>query len=308
MLFWTTLIAYCSLVVFTVLRSMWFWQAVWTDLTDPKLVFSFFTIVAGTDVLGVGLSVRGLDTIALVLWLVALAAWVALIYFSFGVMTISNAPQRADIVHGGWLLAIVGAESLVVLGTAVAPALSHFSPTAFVLLHMLWGIGLGLYGIFIAIFSHRMLFLDVALDDITPSLWIVMGAAAISANAGSDLILGGSAIPFLRSMRPFIDGMTLIMWAWGTWWVPLLLLLGIWKHAVCREPLTYTPMLWSLVFPLGMYSLASLRLSLVADFLPLQLLSHAMAWIALVAWMTTAAGLCAATWRSFCLFKQERSS
>jgi len=65
-----------------------------------------------------------------------------------------------------------------------------------------------------------------------------------------------SGMSFLHSMRPFIDGVTLIMWAWATWWIPLLLLFGIWKHGICPVPLTYTPMFWSLVFPLGMYALA----------------------------------------------------
>jgi tellurite resistance protein TehA-like permease len=92
-------------------------------------------------------------------------------------------------------------------------------------------------------------------------------------------------------MRPFIDGVTLIMWAWATWWIPLLVLFGVWKHVVRRAPLHYTPMLWSLVFPLGMYALASLRLSLAADFAPLRLISAAMVWVAFAAWALTAAGL-----------------
>src|SRR6516165_2941256 len=104
---------------------------------------------------------------------------------------------------------------------------------------MLWGVGLGLYAIFVALFSYRIFFFEVGPDDITPLLWVVMGAAAISTNAGSTLILTDSGMPFLHSMRPFIDGVTLIMWAWATWWIPLLLLFGIWKHGVCRVPLTY---------------------------------------------------------------------
>jgi len=113
-------------------------------------------------------------------------------------------------------------------------------------------------------------------------------------------------MPFLHSMRPFIDGVTLIMWAWSTWWIPLLLLFGIWKHGVCRVPLTYTPMFWSLVFPLGMYALASLRLSLAADFPPLRAISYSMLWVALAAWVATSAGLAIASWQSFREF--ERSS
>jgi tellurite resistance protein TehA-like permease len=63
-------------------------------------------------------------------------------------------------------------------------------------------------------------------------------------------------------------------------------------------PLAYTPTLWSLVFPLGMYALASLRLSLAADFLPLLTISRAMVWIALAAWAATAVGLALASWKS----------
>jgi tellurite resistance protein TehA-like permease len=65
-------------------------------------------------------------------------------------------------------------------------------------------------------------------------------------------------------------------------------------------------MFWSLVFPLGMYALASLRLSLAADFPPLRAISYSMVWVALAAWVATSAGLAIASWQSFREF--ERSS
>ena len=58
-------------------------------------------------------------------------------------------------------------------------------------------------------------------------------------------------------------------------------------------------MLWSLVFPLGMYALASLRLSLATDFPPLRSISLTMVWVALAAWAATAAGLALTSWRSW---------
>ncbi len=100
-------------------------------------------------------------------------------------------------------------------------------------------------------------------------------------------------------MRGFIDGVTLIAWAWATWWIPLLVLLGIWKHGVHRAPIRYTPMLWALVFPLGMYALASLRLSLAADVPALSVVSVMMVSIALAAWAATAVGLAVSSWRSY---------
>jgi tellurite resistance protein TehA-like permease len=297
-------VAYPWLMVLTVVRFVRFRQAAWSDLINPRLVFSFFTIVAGTDVFGIGLDLRGHATAALCLWLFALLVWLVLIYFSFAVLTFLNTAVGADVIHGAWLNAIVGTQSLVVLGALVAPGLGDLGGSVFVLIHMLWGVGLGLYGIFIALFAYRLFFFDVGPDDITPLLWVVMGAAAISTNAGSVLIATDSGMPFLNAMRPFIDGVTLTMWAWATWWMPLLLFLGVWKHGVRRVPLTYTPMLWSLVFPLGMYGLASLRLSLAADFPPLSAISGVMVWVALAAWAATAAGLVAASWLSFRDFKR----
>lgn len=291
------LCAYPALWFLTALRFFWFRKELWADLTSPRLVFSFFTCVAATDVLGVGLSLRGFAVAATAMWGFALTLWIVLIYLSFGVLTFLNTARGASVVHGGWLIAIVGTESLVILGAIVAPHFGSDAQIVLVLIHMLWGVGLCLYGIFITLFAYRIFFFDVEPEDISPLLWVVMGAAAISTNAGSVLILTDTGIPFLRSMRPFIDGVTLITWAWATWWIPLLLLFGVWKHGVHREPMRYTPMLWSLVFPLGMYALASLRLSLAADFPPLRLVSGAMIWVALGAWVATAAGLLVSLWR-----------
>ena len=74
---------------------------------------------------------------------------------------------------------------------------------------------------------------------------------------------------------------------------------GIWKHGVRRIPLTYTLMLWSIVFPLGMYAVATYHLSLADNYPPLRVLSHLMAWVALGAWIATAAALIVASARSF---------
>ena len=82
-LFAINLIAYPCLVFLTVSRIALFPRALWADLINPRLIFSFFTIVAATDVLGVGISLRGHATAALLMWLFALIVWFVLVYFSF---------------------------------------------------------------------------------------------------------------------------------------------------------------------------------------------------------------------------------
>jgi len=299
LMFLANAFAYPWLAILTISRAVRFTHALWSDLINPRLVFSFFTIVAGSAVFGESLYLRGFTATALGLWLFALVVWFLLIYFSFGVLSFLNTVNGANIVHGGWLLAIVGAESLVILGTLVAPSTGDVGPMVFVLIHMLWGVGLGLYAIFVTLFAYRIFFFDVGPDDITPMLWVITGAAAISTNAGSNLMLTDSGLPFLHTMRPFIAGVTLVTWAWATWWIPLMVLFGIWKHGVRRVPLTYTPLLWSVVFPLGMYSVASLRLSLASNISPLRAISHPMLWIAIAAWIATFAALAVASWHSF---------
>jgi tellurite resistance protein TehA-like permease len=212
-LFAVNLIAYPWLLLITLLRVARFWPTFWADLTNPRLVFSYFTIVAATAVFGLGMHSRGNVATAMALWIAALTLWAVLIYFSFGLLIFLKKAQGVKVVHGAWLNAIVGTQSLVLLGVAVAHAFGGLSPTIFVFSLLLWGIGLGLYAIFITLLAYHLFFFDVEPDDLTPLLWIVMGAAAISANAGSVLILADSGMPFLDSMRPFIDGVTLLMWA-----------------------------------------------------------------------------------------------
>lgn len=279
-------------------------RRLWDDLVSPHLVFSFFTVVAATDVLGVAVAVRGFGGAALAMWLFALSMWLLLAYLGFAVFTLNNTADGANVIQGAWLNAIVGTQSLVILGTLVMPAIAGAGSAAHLLIYALWMVGLALYGILAVLLSYRIFFFDLKTDDATPVLWVVMGAAAISANAGSELVAGNGGMTFLASIRPLVGGVTLAMWAWATWLIPLLVLLGLWKHGVHRKQVTYTPMLWCIVFPLGMYSVASLRLSTVAHISALATLSWAMMWIAFGALVATGIGLITSSWRGVRTFKR----
>ncbi|HLH95124.1 MAG TPA: tellurite resistance/C4-dicarboxylate transporter family protein [Xanthobacteraceae bacterium] len=289
--------AYPWLCLLTGWRAARFGRALRGDLFNPRMVFSFFTFVAATDVLGLALDLRGFTTFALSLWSLAIIAWFALIYLGFGVLLLRNNQDGADVANGAWLNGIVGTQSLVLLGSHAVPAES-LGPSAAMLIYALWMLGLALYGVYAVLLSHRAFFFDLKAADVTPILWVVMGAAAISANAGATLAAGNSYLPFLHSIQPFVGGVTLALWGWATWWIPLLLLLGIWKHLILRTPITYTPVLWSIVFPLGMYAVTSLRVSRLAGVPSLETWAWTITWIALAAWAATWAALGVASLRS----------
>lgn len=290
-LFAIGLAAWMILVCLSAARAIRHFGAVRDDLLNPKMVFGFFTLVAATSLVGQMLLARGEVELAMACWGLAFGVWCLLLYLAFSVLTFLSHENNVNIMHGGWLIAIVGTQSLVLLGTALVPHLGAYATYMQVEVHMLWGLGLMFYGIFVTLFCYRIFFLALKPDDVGPLLWVVMGAAAISANAGTQLIAIDPVLPFLKAQRPFIDGVTLMLWAWATWWIPLLFLFGLWKHGVNRRPLRYEPVLWSFVFPLGMYAVASARLGLAAEFPSLEWISRLMIWVALAAWLLALLGL-----------------
>jgi tellurite resistance protein TehA-like permease len=89
-----------------------------------------------------------------------------------------------------------------------------------------------------------------------------------------------------------------LAWATATFWFPLMIAIGVWRHIVSRVPLRYHPSYWALVFPLGMYGVASARMSDATDLDALDWLPPLVLAIALAAWALAFTGLVTTTARS----------
>lgn len=291
-LFWIDLIAYPLLTAATVLRGIRFGSRLWADLTNPAIAFTFFTFVAGSNVLGVQLFLREYRAAAIALWLVGLVAWLVLGYFSFCVLIFANKRPAAEVVNASWLIAIVGTQSVAVLGALLSPGFGGaLAQTVFLAAYGLWGIGIAFYGIVIVLVIQRLFFAPLNPEEMLPPYWIILGATAISALAGTNLLAATPHAPFLLSTRPMLEGITLLLWAWSSWWIPMLALFGLWRHAIRKTPIVYHPAYWSLVFPLGMYTVATHRLAAVMNLSPLRAIPGVMVWIAFLAWGLTMLGL-----------------
>jgi tellurite resistance protein TehA-like permease len=301
-LFAINLVAYCVLAILTAVRMTKYPQSFLSDLIDHQRGPGFFTFVAGSCVLG-SQFILIIDDVrtAFILWALATVLWIVLIYVIFTAFSVKeHKPTLAEGINGGWLLAVVSTQAIAVLGALIAarwPQPYRLELNFLALSMWLWG-GM-LYIWMIALIFYRYTFFDFSPGDLSPPYWINMGAMAISTLAGSLLIANASdAAPYLKSLLPFLKGFTVFYWATGTWWIPMLVLLGIWRYVFKRFPFRYDPLYWGAVFPLGMYTVATWQMARAMDLHFLSIVPRLFIYAALLAWAITFIGLIGTITRS----------
>ena len=285
--------AYVVLCVLLLVRLLFFFSRVTADIKDHVRGPGFFTVVAGTCVFGSAmLIVVDRFVPALVLWFAGISLWIVIMYTFFTAVTVrENKPSIEAGLNGGWLLAVVATQSISVLGTLLASRLGDYrEPILFFTLCMFL-LGCMLYLLLITLIFYRFTFVNVTMAALTPPYWINMGAVAITTLAGARLIIAAPGWSLLNEIVPFLKGFTLFFWAAATWWIPLLLALGFWRHVYKRFPLKYDPQYWGMVFPFGMYTVCTFQLSSAINFPRLMIIPRYFVYLALAGWIAASLGL-----------------
>jgi tellurite resistance protein TehA-like permease len=202
-----------------------------------------------------------------------------------------NKPSIESGLNGSWLLAVVSTQSISVLGTLLVGQWSAYREALLFFTLCMFLLGCMLYVLLITLIFYRFTFINFAATQLNPPYWINMGAVAITTLAGARLILAAPTWNFLSDVLPFLKGFTLFFWAAGTWWIPLLFILGFWRHVYKRFPLRYDPQYWGMVFPLGMYTVCTFQLSKAISFAPLLVIPRYFIYLALLGWIAALAGL-----------------
>ncbi len=287
------LVAYPTLLVLFIARAVMFRERVIADWGDHAGAGGYFTVVAATGVLGTQ-AVLLHDGIlaAKILWWICVALWAMCTYTVFALLTVrEQKPTLAEGINGGWLVAVVATQSVSVLGCTLDGAVLGDRDTMLFVLMSFWLGGGMLYFWIIGLIFYRYMFFRFSPTDAAPPYWINMGAVAISTLAGALLANAAESSTLLAPLRPFILGLTMMFWATATWWIPLVLILGIWRHRVRRVPFSYDPLYWGLVFPIGMYSVCTFRLAEALDAPFLMSIARPFVIAAVAVWLLTFLGL-----------------
>ena len=261
------------------------------DLTSHARGFAFLTAVAATNVLGAASGVvHGWWGVAWVLWFIGIAVWPILLYITLIAVVLGGPKPGLEAgINGTWFLLTVATESIAVLGALLLRRgdsdLLAFSCLA------LFCLGLVLYLIVMTMVFLRWTFASLEPTEADPPAWIAAGAVAIAVLAGSNLLLAQDAATRIARVASAIEVVVVLAWATATFWFPLMIAIGVWRHVIRRVPLRYHPSYWALVFPLGMYGVATSRMIEATDLAGLDWLPPVVLGIARTAWALAFVGL-----------------
>ncbi|MFQ4148857.1 tellurite resistance/C4-dicarboxylate transporter family protein [Arthrobacter sp. LAPM80] len=296
-LLWIATVALVVLVAGLLGRLMVHGRDAVADFRNPHKGFGYLTVVAGMNVVGIGFH----PVAPAVTWVLAALSIPLWIFLAYGVplsmmlrTEIGEGPRmRLLPVDGTWFLWVVSSQSLSVAAASLATdagAVSLMSDAAVAF----WGVGIMLYLTLTTLVMLRLLTGGESLGGIVPTNWIFMGATAITVLAGSMILHLPADVPVIHLAGPTIGGLSYLLWAFGLWWVPFLVAFGLWRHVVRREPLRYVTALWSIVFPLGMFAVATYRFGRENQMPLVAVLGQWATWVAAAAWVAVAVAMVAA--------------
>jgi tellurite resistance protein TehA-like permease len=284
-------VQYFILLLIIIIRLLLFLPQVKADLSAHAKGAGFLTFVAASCILGTGY-VQGKQLFDPGIWLIvpALIAWLILVYsFLLLVILKKEKPSPETGLNGSWLLLVVATQSLTILGTSLAPHLSFPINNILFITFCGWLLGIVLYVVLLTLILYRLIYYPINASEVSPSYWIDTGAAAICALAGATLIKAFAGTTDYAVYIPAMKMAILLLWATATFWLPLLFILETWRHY--KAGFSYSPAYWSMVFPLGMYTVATLQLAAVIQLHFLNAIAGAFIFIAWAAWVIVFIGM-----------------
>ncbi|WP_434768224.1 TDT family transporter [Pseudomonas triticicola] len=260
------------------------------------------TIINGFLLFGLPRWGDGVIQLVEVLWWIdvamSLACGVLIPYMMF-----TRQEHSIDQMTAVWLLPVVAAEVAAASGGLFAPHLTDAHAQLIVLTtsYVLWAFSLPVAFSILTILLLRMALHKLPHENMAASSWLALGP--IGTGALGMLLLGGEAPAIfaangLPGVGEIASGLGLVagitLWGFGLWWMLMALLITV---RYLRDGIPFNLGWWGFTFPLGVYSLATLKLASILGLTFFSVFGTALVILLAAMWLIVGKRTVQGAWR-----------
>ncbi|UST76029.1 TDT family transporter [Pseudomonas siliginis] len=260
------------------------------------------TIINGFLLFGLPRWGDGVIQLVEVLWWIdvamSLACGVLIPYMMF-----TRQEHSIDQMTAVWLLPVVAAEVAAASGGLLAPHLTdaHGQLVVLTTSYVLWAFSLPVAFSILTILLLRMALHKLPHENMAASSWLALGP--IGTGALGMLLLGGEAPAIfaangLAGVGEIASGLGLVagitLWGFGLWWMLMALLITV---RYLRDGIPFNLGWWGFTFPLGVYSLATLKLASILNLTFFSVFGTALVILLAAMWLIVGKRTVQGAWR-----------
>jgi tellurite resistance protein TehA-like permease len=262
------------------------------DASTAGRAFAWYAVVAASVVLGSCLAHLGGPGVpaAAALTAVAIIAWLVVTVLVPVRLARRRARPDPQGVPGSMYLWPVATQSVAIAFAVLAAGRELPADPAVIVALVAWSAGVALYVGTSILVAIRLVRAGPGPAGTWAAYWVVMGAAAISVLAAA-LIVRIPHTVIGPEARPVVLGIGVVLWsASSTFYLVLAVLTAAWWARARSRP-GYRPSTWVIVFPAGMYAVASWQLGTATGLTFVHRVGTVAAWPAALAWAVTLTAL-----------------